>query len=171
MALEHTPKTNNKHTCQILAAAVKYIWISLREAEHMHNYANMLIGFQQPSYSRWICTSRVLPVTHRATRSGLSYVRMLPQCPQQQMPRHAGCSAVARMVETGLAGINKEDKPDTGQSTATGMRTPLIWPSVGDAGQLSALDPSGCSVHRAEMFGTGLRQQLNTKTEMCDCEM
>lgn len=37
----------------------------------MHNYANMLIGFQQPSYSRWICTSRVLPVTQRATRSGL----------------------------------------------------------------------------------------------------
>lgn len=71
MALEHAAKTNNKHTCQILAAVVKYIWILLREAEHMHNYANMLIGFQQPSYSRWICTSRVLPVTQRATRSGL----------------------------------------------------------------------------------------------------
>lgn len=137
----------------------------------MHNYANMLTGFQQPSYSRWICTSRVLPVTHRATRSGLSYVRVLPQCPQQQMPRHAGCSAIARMVETGLARINKENKPDMGQSTAMGMQTPLIWPSVGRAGQLSALDSSGCSVHRAEVLGTGLRQQLNTKTEMCDCEM
>lgn len=38
------------------------------------------------------------------------------------------------------------------------------------AGQLSVLDPSGCPVHGAEMLGTGLRQQLNAKTAMCDCE-
>lgn len=129
MALGHAAETNNKHTCQILAAVVKYIWILLREAEHMHNYTNMLIGFQQPSYSRWICTSRVLPVTHRATRNGLCTCAATVST--EQMPRHGGCSAIARMVEAGLAGISKEDKPDTGQSTDMGMWTPLIWPSGG----------------------------------------
>lgn len=73
MALKYTSKTNNKHTCQILAAVVKYTWILLHELEHMHNYAKILIGFQQPSYSRWICTSTGLLMTHRATRSGLPY--------------------------------------------------------------------------------------------------
>lgn len=129
MALKHITKTNDKHTCQILAAVVKYIWILLREAEHMHNYANMLIGFQQPSYSRWICTSRVLPVTHRATKSGLC--TRAATVSTAAMPCHAGYSAFASMVETGLAGISKEDKPDMGQSTAMRMWTPLLWPSVG----------------------------------------
>lgn len=64
---------------------------------------------------------------HRATNDSQSYkkwpaVHVLPQHAQQQMPRRADRSAIARSVKTGLAGINKEDKPGMGQSTAMGCK-------------------------------------------------
>lgn len=118
MALKYTAKPNNKHTRQILAAVV---WILLCEPEQVHNHAKILTGFQQLPYSRWTCTS-----TTRATSDSQGYkkrpaVRVLPQRAQQQMPHHAGRLAAARMAKTGLAAINKEHKPDMGQSTAMAM--------------------------------------------------
>ena len=146
----------------------------------MHNYAKILIGFQQPSYSRWIMYQ------HGATNDSESYkkwpaVRALPRRAQQQMPCRAGRSAIARMVKTGLAGTNKEDKSGMGQSTAMGMRALLIWPSgeglheafAGCWTTLSAVLPGPCRMFSP--WGRNVRhwltQQLNTETEMCDHEI
>lgn len=171
MALEHAAKTNNKHTCQILAAVVKYIWILLREAEHMHNYANMLIGFQQPSYSRWICTSRVLPVTHRATRSGLCVFAAAASTAADAPP----CGLLRHCQDGGNRPGRNQQRRQTryGAQHSYGDVCECHWSGHlwDGAGQLSVLDSSRFSVYRAEMFGTGLRQQLNTKTAMCDCEI
>lgn len=112
---------NNKHTCQILAAVVKYIWVLLREPEHTHSYAKILIGFRQPSYSRWICSGTGLPRTGGATGSGR------PRAPchgaQHRLPRPA---ATAGTAKSGLAGTDK-DKPGMMQSAAMGMWALPVW--------------------------------------------
>lgn len=163
MALKYTSKTNNKHTCQILAAVVKYIRILLREPEHMHNYAKILIGFQLPSYSRWISTSTGLPMSCRGSRSGLTYVC----CHSIHSSRCPAALAVQQLPGWYKEESTKRRKQVWGRAQ---LWAPLIWLAGGGLHEafvgcwttLSAVLPgcSGCapgrSVHGAEMSVTGL---------------
>jgi len=110
MALEYASKTNNKHTCQILAAVVKCIWLLLREPEHMHNYVKILIGFQQPSYPTWICMGTGLPTTGRAASSGRPYAAAPAARPSPGWWAQAGQDPAPRTVGA---------EPSNGAASAT----------------------------------------------------
>lgn len=130
----------------------------------MHNYANMLIGFQQPSYSSWICTSRVLPVTHRATRSGLCMcagtASTAADAPPCWLLSHCqdGGNRPGRNQLRGQTRYGAEHSYGDGNTTDLAICGRVLHNS-----QRRTLQ--GCSVHRAEMFHTGLRQKLNTKLQ------
>lgn len=131
---------NNKHTCQISAAVVKYIWVLLREPEHTHSYAKILIGFRQPSYSRRICSGTGLPRTRGATESG--WPRASCRGAQHRPPRRA---ATAGTAKSGLAGTDNEDKPGTAQSAAIGTWALPTWERFRRSLCRVLGDPEGCA--------------------------